>query len=383
MKNEFEKISRQEQEKYSNIPLLDKDYFFIKKILNKHENTKNQENNPINKYNETIYFGYKNINRGYIYKIEDDYFIVFCDNKFYKCDRYDGIKNLIKYLDKLYVSEKINESNNYIQITEDDVFNKYDTYIELNQKEIDFLKKIPGFNYRLSKNETTIYFDYIDENNNPLHLYLYKTNDDYYIVYGGKQNDYKCDQLSGVKELLLNIKKINSSKQINELNLSTYRSASNKTNPYNRLSESPNKSRYIKFNTWYYTQLDNLVLNIFEKSNFIRNKTIIKDNFGVNNITNVENKDLEKVESILGEEYFNINHNYEEGCFITKTSIKIEHSLRKSYSRKIIIYIYPYKDDYYHVYLTNNYKKYFIKNYYYDQFYNVTNLLKKIKSIIL
>ena len=58
--------------------------------------------------------------------------------------------------------------------------------------------------------------------------------------------------------------------------------------------------------------------------------------------------------------FINLNHNYEEGCFITKTSIKIEHSLRKSYSRKIIIYIYPYKDDYYHVYLTNNYKKYFV-----------------------
>lgn len=264
---------------------------------------------------------------------------------------------------------KLYESKNYIQVKNNNLFG-IDGNVNFNQKEIDFILKIPGFNYSVSKCKETIYPTYIDENQYPVHLYISKSDDDYYMVYGGKKNDYKCDQLSGLKQLLLNIKEINSSIQINELNLSTYRNASIKSDPTNKENEKPNKLRFIRLSSWYFIQLSKRIRTLIDKSNFIKDINII-DSF---KSKNVDTKEEEKIRLLLNNPLFTIekfNHNY----------LSIIHVLKRESLRKLIINIYWYKDDYYAVEIEFiTYKIH--KKLFYDQFSNVFNILRKIKNII-
>jgi superfamily II RNA helicase len=164
-------------------------------------------------------------------------------------------------------------------------------------------------------------------------------------------------------------------KKVSELNLSTYRSASNKRDPYNQNNLTSNNSSYLKLNNRYYKELIKRVDNIFIKSNSISyNSDIFDDN---NEIDSRENEFL-KIKSLLNEPLFKVKvvpaYNY---------YVKIEHSLKESHNRKIIIHIRSFKDDYFKVIIQYTYDYKVRQSFYYDQFYDVINLLLHILLLSL
>ena len=167
-------------------------------------------------------------------------------------------------------------------------------------------------------------------------------------------------------------------KKVSELNLSTYRSASNKRDPYNQNNLDPNNSSYLKLNNRYYKELIKRVDNIFINSNSIKDSKFIEEKFTIDNQIDFSEKEFQKIKSLLNEPLFKVikvpSYNY---------YIKITHSLKESHNRKIVIQIHSFKDDYFRVCIQYFYD-YKVKQYlYHDQFYHVINLLRKIKSIIL
>lgn len=164
-------------------------------------------------------------------KIDDEWYYVMDNTNresihCYKCDQFDGLIKLIKY--KIFKNQNISESNNYAPVK----YNKTHGYRkkfgnnEINQIEDTIRDLNNKFKIKTNSIEIQAILDIDDVYVDVFRIIIKKYEDDYFLLtfdemvsdngelselsylYEDDTNNYLCDQIQGIKDLMPKIKKM-------------------------------------------------------------------------------------------------------------------------------------------------------------------------------